>query len=421
MQIRIKLIIAFFVLSSLFFSFPLPSYAEENKESLNALSAYLFHGEGCPHCAQEQEFIYNELQPKYPNLTVLEYEIYKNRKNGTLLQKVAQELNINVSGVPLLIVGDKSFVGYMAGITSQEIEEQVKHCSETKCPDSVASLAASYKPDKSNELDNSVNEVDKQNEEADTPSLKEKMIKLPILGEVNAMSFSLPTLTIILGVLDGFNPCAMWVLIFLISLLLGMKNRKRMWLLGLTFIIASASVYFIFMAAWLNLIIFLGFIVWVRIAIALIALLGGAYSLKDFFVNKNAACKVGDVNQKKKTFSKLTAAVHQHSIWLALGGIIALAFAVNLVELICSAGLPAVYTQILALNDIPTWKNYLYILLYVFFFMLDDLIIFFIAMTTLRATGITTKYSRISRLIGGILMLIIGLLLLFKPEWLMFG
>ena len=113
--------------------------------------------------------------------------------------------------------------------------------------------------------------------------------------------------------------------------------------------------------------------------------------------------------------------VQQNSLWLALGGIIVLAFAVNLVELICSAGLPAVYTQVLALNDLATWQYYAYILLYVFFFMLDDLLIFFIAMITLKMTGITTKYSKVSRLIGGLAMLAIGLLLIFKPEWLMFG
>jgi len=213
----------------------------------------------------------------------------------------------------------------------------------------------------------------------------------------------------------------MWVLLFLISLLLGTKDKKRMWLLGTTFIVASAAVYFLFMVAWLNLIMFLGFIIWVRIIIGLIALLGGSYSLKEFFVNKKNACKVICVEKKRKTFDKMKTAIHQNSLWLALSGIILLAFAVNLVELICSAGLPAVYTQILALNDMATWKYYFYILIYIFFFMLDDLVVFFIAMTTLQITGVTTKYTRISRLVGGLIMLAIGLMLIFKPEWLMFG
>jgi hypothetical protein len=224
-----------------------------------------------------------------------------------------------------------------------------------------------------------------------------------------------------MGALDGFNPCAMWTLLFLISLLLGMENRKRMWILGTAFIVASASVYFLFMSAWLNLILFLGFVIWIRVLIGVFALAGGCYSIKEFIFNKDGGCKVAGDEKRRKIFERLKLSVQQNSLWFALGGIFVLAFAVNLVELICSAGLPAIYTQILALNEMAGWRYYFYILLYIFFFMLDDLFIFFVAMITLEMSGITTKYAKASRLIGGIVMLAIGLMLIFKPEWLMFG
>ena len=246
-------------------------------------------------------------------------------------------------------------------------------------------------------------------------------ITVPFIGELNIKNLSLPFLAAVLGGLDGFNPCAMWTLLFLISLLLGMENRKRMWILGTTFIAASASVYFFFMAAWLNLMLFIGMIVWVRIIIGLVALAGGGYNLKEYFTNKDAACKVTNTEKRQKVFARLKDIAHQKSFLLALGGIIILAFAVNLVELICSAGLPVVFTQILTLSNLAGWQYYSYILLYIFFFMLDDLFIFVVAMTTLRITGVTGKYSRFSHLIGGILMLIIGLILILKPELLMFG
>ena len=111
----------------------------------------------------------------------------------------------------------------------------------------------------------------------------------------------------------------------------------------------------------------------------------------------------------------------QKKLWLAIAGIIVLAFAVNLVELICSAGLPAVYFQILTLTELPTWQYYAYLMLYIFVFMLDDLFVFFVAMKTLQIAGITTKYIRAARLIGGIIMLAVGFSLIFKPELLMFG
>lgn len=246
-------------------------------------------------------------------------------------------------------------------------------------------------------------------------------LKLPILGEIVTENLSLPLLSMVIGILDGFNPCAMWTLIFLISLLLGMKDRRRMWILGSAFIVTSAFVYFLFLSAWLNFFLLLGFVFWIRVVIGLVALGAGIYSLRDYHINKDGGCKVTGNENRKKTLDKLKNITHERKFIVALFGIIVLAFAVNLIELVCSAGLPAVYTQVLSLNDLPTLKYYSYILIYIFFFMIDDLFVFVIAMVTLHATGIQTKYARFSRLIGGILMFIIGILLLFKPELLMFG
>jgi len=175
------------------------------------------------------------------------------------------------------------------------------------------------------------------------------------------------------------------------------------------------------MSAWLNMILFLGFVAWFRILIGLFALFGGFYSIKEFLLNKDSGCKVTGEEKRQRIFERMKSIIKQNSLFLSLIGIIALAFVVNLVELICSAGLPAIYTQVLALNSMSGFKYYLYILLYVFFFMLDDLFVFFVAMITLKMTGVTTKYTRASRLIGGIIMLLIGLMLIFKPQLLMFG
>ncbi len=403
--------ILFFLL--LFFVFVFHS-----AKAANETTAYFFWGEGCPHCAQEENFL-KTLKQEHPELSIKTFEIYNHQKNAAFLEEIAKKLGTTVSGVPFLIIGDEAIIGYADGFTSNKIENRVKECLESGCSDSVAPLlkeATAAKIDDGNE-ENS--EGDKQ--AGDKNSEENQAVKLPFLGETDIYKFSLPVLTVILGALDGFNPCAMWTLLFLISLLLGMKNRRRMWTLGVTFIVASAAVYFLFMSAWLNLMLFLGLIVWVRLGIGALALFGGGYSLKEFFTNKGGGCKVTGTEKRQKVFEKLKAVTYQKSLWLALGGIVILAFMVNLVELICSAGLPAIYTQILAINDLAAWQYYLYIFLYIFFFMLDDLFVFFMAMITLEMTGVTTKYARYSRLIGGILMLIIGILLILKPEWLMFG
>jgi hypothetical protein len=394
----------FFSLAILFLPFftILPAQAEDA-----AVNIYFFNSEGCPHCAKEEIFL-ADLVERYSNIEVFDFELSKSSENQKLFQDVGQFLQADISGVPFTIIGRQYFPGYSGDEThGAAMEEAVLYCLDNPCPDVMQSMF---------ELESS----EQMNQEI-SGNLNLEKFNLPFFGEVNLKTFSLPVLTIVLGALDGFNPCAMWALVFLIGLLLGMKDKKKMWILGTAFIVTSAAVYYLFLAAWLNVLLFIGLILWVRLLIAIVALGGGAYSLKDFFTNKDAVCNVGDMQKKQKTFSKLRNIVKSNNFWLALGGIIVLAVAVNMIELICSAGIPAVYTQVLIMSSLPTWHYYMYILLYIVIFMLDDLIIFFIAMITLQATGLTTKYSRFSRLIGGILMILIGLLLIFKPGWLMFG
>lgn len=387
----------------------------------NPLNIYLFWGDGCPHCAKEKTFL-AEILPKYPEAKLYDFEIYRDQNNISLMQKASDKLNANASGVPFLIIGDKDFIGFSDGSTDKEIEDQIQKCINNGCPDSIASIINSTNSGTDTPTPTPTPTSTNQPIDEQPSGNKEKIVKLPIIGEINALNYSLPLLAVIIGTLDGFNPCAMWTLLFLISLLLGLKNRRRMWLLGGTFILASAFVYFLFMAAWLQLILFLGFVMWVRILIGGLAIAGGGYNVRSYLKDRNqSGCKVTGSEKRQRTFAKMKAIAQQNSLWLALGGIILLAFAVNLVELVCSAGFPVIFTQVLALSDLATWQYYGYILLYIFFFMIDDMIIFAIAMFTLKATGLSTKYGKISSLVGGIIMIIIGLILVLKPELLMFG
>jgi hypothetical protein len=242
-----------------------------------------------------------------------------------------------------------------------------------------------------------------------------------MLGDIALRGLSLPALTVVLGAVDGFNPCAMWTLVFLIGLLVGMRDKMRMWVLGAAFIAASAAVYFVFMAAWLNLLLFLGMLLWIRLAVGAVAIAGGAYYLREYWVNRDGVCKVTSQARRQRVLGRLRALASERSFLLSLGGIVLLAFAVNLIELLCSAGIPAVYTQVLAYNRLPAWQYYAYLVLYILVFMLDDLIVFFSAMATLQVTGLGTRYVRWSHLIGGVLLLAIGALLWLRPDLLMFG
>jgi len=213
----------------------------------------------------------------------------------------------------------------------------------------------------------------------------------------------------------------MWVLLILIGLLLGMQNRKRMWFLGLTFIAASALVYFIFLAAWLEFFHFIGVVRPVQIIIGLFAFGVGIYYFRRFWKMKPGECEVTNVEQRRKITERIKKIVREQAFWLALIGIIGVAFVVNLIELACSAGLPAIYTQVLAISELSRLQYYLYLLLYVVIFMIDDMIVFAVAMVTMKAVGTTGKFSRWATLIGAVVILLLGVLLIFKPEWVMLG
>ena len=365
-----------------------------------------FYGDGCPHCAKEEIFL-DKLEKEFPNLVVRRLEVWYNQDNVKLMQEVAARLKIKVSGVPLTIIGEDTISGYLNDATTGEkIRNIVKQHSPSGCSDLVGQV---------------MGEGATEGEEVCKEDNLSGIITLPFFGEIDIKKWSLPFLTFIIAAIDGFNPCAMWVLLFLISLLLGMENKKKMWTLGLAFIIASAAVYFFFLAAWLNLLLFLGFIAAIRIIIGLVAVGSGAYHLKEWWFNRNATCRSVNDEKRKKIMDSLRRVTEQRIFWLALLGIIAVAVAVNLVELICSAGLPAIYTQILSSADLSSPVYYLYLLFYIFIFMLDDLLIFVIAMVTLQASGISKKYTHWTNLAGGIIILILGILLIFKPGWVMFG
>jgi uncharacterized membrane protein YidH (DUF202 family) len=215
----------------------------------------------------------------------------------------------------------------------------------------------------------------------------------------------------------------MWILVFLIALLIDLKNRSRMWVLGLVFLLTSAFVYFLIMSAWLQIGFSIAGIIWVRIIIGLFAFGFGLFNLIRFFKQRKdpIGCVPQDTNKRRIVQERIRKLLSGKTLLMAIGGIMVLAISVNLLELSCSAGLPLLYTQILAYNDLPVHLYYIYILVYVFVFMLDDIIVFSGAMITLKITGFSARYTRYSHFIGGLIMILIGFLLIFFPDIIFFS
>ena len=399
---RIKKI---FVLLLLIVLFPVTAKAD------NVVNMYLFYGDGCPHCAEEEKFLDKYLKEE-KNAKLIKYEVWHSEENRKTWVKIQDKLNNHENGVPYLIIGDKVVVGYLDGVTDENIKDYVnKFKKDKKYEDKVAKILNNEEIKKETKI----------NKESKKDSKKE--YKLPILGKVNPRKVSLPLLSVVLGLVDGFNPCAMWILIFLITMLINTKDRKKMWVLGLTFILTSGLVYLGFMMTWLNLATFINQIIYVRIIIAAVAIIVGLFNLKKYVEarSKDDGCDVVDNKKRKKIMTEIMKIAKEKSFIIAIIGIIFLAASVNLIEMMCSIGLPLIFTQILSLNNLNTGSYALYMFLYILFFLLDDIVIFVIAMITFKVTGISTKYSKYAHLVAGLLTILIGLLLLINPSILMFN
>lgn len=388
-----------FILSFLFI---LPSINAEEKKQVNV---YLFHSNTCSHCKAEIEFL-NEIQKEYENLKINLYEINDVKENKELMINIKEKLNIDSPMVPFTVIGDYYYIGYNDGVK-----------------DGIKNLIEKYTSEEQYDVIKDI--IDGK----DVSNFKIKNGEInkisTVFGEIDPAKVSLPILSVIMGAIDGFNPCAMWVLIFLITMLFNMENKKRMWALGITFLVTSALIYLVFMFVWLGVATkLLTTISWLKLLIGLVALIGAFINLKGFIksiVKKDAGCEVVDNSKRKKIISKIKKYTSEKSFILAMLGVMLLAISVNAIELACSAGLPVLFTNVLALNDVNFIEKCIYIFIYIFFFLIDDIIVFFVAMFTLNIKALSTKYTKYSHLIGGIIMLIIGILIIFKPEWLMFN
>ena len=422
-----KKILKFLIVFAVFLLLPVSAKADEK-----VINIHLFYGNGCPHCAAEEEFLSNYLKDR-TDVKLYKYEIWYDSHNQELLSKVQKEMGTtNKNGVPFTVIGKKTIVGYADGVTDEQIKDSINYYLNNDYRDYAGEITGKVKKaevkeditkDESKTEDKKENKIEKADDTKDSDQTDEN-VTVPVLGKINAKKVSLPILAVVLGFVDGFNPCAMWILIFLITMLFNMKDRKKMWILGLTFILTSGIVYLMFTLAWLNLATFISKIAFIRLLIAVIALVVGlinVYKYIDSLKKKDEGCDVVDKKDRKKIMEKIISITHEKKFIIALLGIMVLAASVNIIELMCSIGIPLLFTQILAMNNLSTFSYMIYMFIYIFFFLIDDIVIFVISMVTLKVTGLSTKYTKYSHLVGGIIMLIIGLLLIIKPELLMFN
>ena len=379
--------------------------------SAKEITINLFYSKTCPHCAAEEKFL-EEYVKENSDVKVRMFEVTENETNANLLDLVKKSIGAQHNYVPYTVIGEVGLTGY-----NDAQKDQIIHFVDKYQNDDYYDLV-SIVEEKNEAVD--INKIEKEITDSNKTDVEDDTIKLPFIGKVSKSKVSIPIVAIIFGSIDGFNPCAMWVLIFLVSMLITVKDKKKRIGLGLVFLIASGLVYMLFMGAWISVLSLTQSSLILKL-VGVIAIVGSIWNFNGFIKSRTSevGCEVADKEKRKKIMARIRKYLSEQNFIIASIGLIGLAFSINAIEFVCSAGWPVIYSEILALHNLNSIEYFLYMILYIVFYMLDDIIVFLIAMATLEVTGISNKYNKYSHLIGGVLMLILGILMIFAPNILM--
>ncbi len=349
----------------------------------------LFVSGGCAHCAGAQAFL-EGLAGERKDVRLNVIDVGKDARALARLQDLSRAAGVAQVGVPSIVIGSQLIVGFDTGATTGA---RIRAALEN-----VPLVGSDADPACA------VGQSCKAPEEA---------IEIPLIGgRISAETVGLPLFTLAIGLLDGFNPCSMWVLILMISMLAALRDRKKMLAIAGTFVAIEGIAYFAFMAAWLNVFLLIGLSRASQVAIALIAILAGMVNLKDFLMLGRGMSLSIPAAARPGIYARLRAILAAEKLWPALAGAAVLAVLVQLVELLCTSGFPALYTRILTLGQLDRGAYYGYLALYDAMYMADDLIVLAIGIVTLSQRRLQENEGRWLKLIAGLVMIVLGFYLL---------
>jgi hypothetical protein len=338
-----------------------------------------FWGVGCPHCEEAKPFV-ESIEKKDRDLRVERWEVRKDPKGRQRFIDTMKRLGAKAVGIPTFVVGSRYVVGFQKGTTEREVERMIA--------------------------------AERKGSAVEAPSV----IELPIWGSVNARTMSLPMFTIVIGLFDGINPCAMWVLLVLLGILMHVKSRARLLLFGGTFVLMSGIVYFAFMTAWSLFFALAGLSRALTIVLGIVVLLMGLVNLKELLWFKKGVSLTIPERAKPGLFRRMRDIAAAGSLPAAFFGVFVLAFVVNLIELGCTLGLPAVYTRILSLRELSTGTRYAYLALYNLVYVLPLALIVIVYALTMHRLALSERGAKVLKGVSGALLVLSGVVFVFRPE-----
>lgn len=368
------------------------AWTEADTNGQQQVHLYFFWSQTCPHCLAARPEVEAMAQAQ-PWIVLHSLELSKHRNNVERYVAMAADLGREAQSVPAILYCGQMQVGWDSHAAAMLLD------SLQACRARVASGAAAVDP-------------------ANASPATDTALRLPWFGELDTNALSLPALTVLIAGMDAFNPCAFFVLLFLLSLMVHQQDRRRMALIGGIFVLVSGLMYFAFMAAWLGLFRIMGSMPWVNAAAGTLALLIGLVNIKDFLAFKVGVSLSIPETRKADIFRRGRAILAAGSLPAMLLATMLLAVAANFYELLCTAGFPMVYTRLLTLQVPDPTHHLLYLALYNLVYILPLLLIVLAFVRTLGARKLSEREGRLLKLLSGLMMLGLGLLLLLAPPWL---
>ncbi|MBK9124435.1 MAG: hypothetical protein IPM16_15135 [Chloroflexi bacterium] len=398
----------FFLFLALIALLAIPASAQDAPAE-TAIPIYLFWGDGCPHCASEKMFL-AQLTESFPQVVVYDYEVWYDAENRALMEQFATAFGFEPSGVPATFMADRYWVGYAESVGRQIIDTMYT-CMEQTCPDVGAAILAGEPPATAIEA-----AITAASASATAPVAAASVITLPLIGEIDLAAQSLGVSTALIALVDGFNPCSLWVLSILLALVIHSGSRRRIVLVGTTFLTVTSVAYIVFILGLFGVLSFVGYIGWIQVAVALIALAFAVINIKDYFWYKQGVSLTIPDSQKPRLYRQMRGVMApDKTLFAVVGATGAMALGVTLLELPCTSGLPVLWTNMIVANDVPTSSFILLLALYMLIFLIDELALFLTAVFTLRVSKFEEKHGRVLKLVGGIVMLALAIVMVFDP------
>jgi len=386
------------------------------------VTMHFFMSPDCPHCRAEKAFL-ADLEQRYPELVIVPHVVTQIPADAELFFKMSAAYGVKAGGVPATFIGHfQPIIGFRdAATTGELIEARVKYCAESGCIDPMERVNERSAADKQTASPTPTTEaVSPESQKPAVPVNPDKIgsvteVQIPFIGTVDASDMALPVLTVAIAGLDGFNPCAFFVLLTLLGMLVHVHSRSRMLLVGGIFVFFSGFIYFVFMAAWLNVFLISGEIKAITIAAGAVAFVIAVINIKDYFYFKRGLSLSIPDSAKPKLFDRMRKLLKASSLLSMILGTVVLAVAANAYELLCTAGFPMVFTRVLTLHELSRSTYYLYLVFYNVVYVIPLAVIVVAFTITLGSRKLSEQQGQILKLVSGTMMLYLALVILFKP------